>query len=284
MLETMLKRLVEISRPVLWINTIGTTVMAMWLGGDLWRWDIIPFLIWVTFPFNLLIYGINDIFDQETDNINARKGGMEGAKISPSEVKPIFIGVAATNIPFLVYFALTVPIASMGWILAYSLFFYFYSSPPFRFKARPVWDSVSNTDYAFPLVFVPLAFGNEPLWFAAIGLMVWSMAKHTFDAVQDIPQDSFVGIKTTAVWLGVKGSGYWVGFWWLLSTVLFALVNIPVALVNFAVAGYQTVALFRDPKPETGRKLYRLSIAFPYLAGAVAGIQLISAMVLGLYP
>jgi hypothetical protein len=148
----------------------------MWLGGDLWRWDIIPFLIWVTFPFNLLIYGINDIFDQETDNINARKGGMEGAKISPSEVRPIFIGVAVTNIPFLIYFALTVPPAAMGWILAYALFFYFYSSPPFRFKARPVWDSVSNTDYAFPLVFIPLAFSNEPVWFAAIGLMIWSMA------------------------------------------------------------------------------------------------------------
>ena len=238
----MLKRLVEISRPVLWVNTIGTTVMAMWLGGDLWRWDIIPFLIWVTFPFNLLIYGINDIFDQETDNINARKGGMEGAKISPSEVRPIFIGVALTNIPFLIYFAFTVPIAAMGWILAYSLFFYFYSSPPFRFKARPVWDSVSNTDYAFPLVFIPLAFGNEPLWFAAIGLMVWSMAKHTFDAVQDIPQDSF------------------------------------------AIAGYLTFAIFRNPVPETGRKLYRLSIAFPYIAGAVAGVQLVSAMVLGIYP
>jgi 4-hydroxybenzoate polyprenyltransferase len=280
----MLKRLVEISRPVLWVNTIGTTVMAMWLGGDLWRWDIIPFLIWVTFPFNLLIYGINDIFDQETDNINARKGGMEGAKISPSEVRPIFIGVALTNIPFLIYFAFTVPIAAMAWILAYSLFFYFYSSPPFRFKARPVWDSVSNTDYAFPLVFIPLAFGNEPLWFAAIGLMVWSMAKHTFDAVQDIPQDSFVGIKTTAVWLGTKGSAYWVGFWWLLSTGLFAMVNIPVAIVNFAIAGYLTFAIFKNPVPETGRKLYRLSIAFPYIAGAVAGVQLVSAMVLGLYP
>jgi len=258
--------------------------MAMWLGGDLWRWDIIPFLIWVTFPFNLLIYGINDIFDQETDNINARKGGMEGAKISPSEVKPIFIGVVLTNIPFLIYFAFTVPIAAMGWILAYSLFFYFYSSPPFRFKARPVWDSVSNTDYAFPLVFIPLAFGNEPLWFAAIGLMVWSMAKHTFDAVQDIPQDSFVGIKTTAVWLGTKGSAYWVGIFWLISTGLFAMVNIPVAIVNFVIAGYLTYAIFKDPVPETGRKLYRLSIAFPYIAGAVAGVQLVSAMVLGLYP
>ena len=280
----MLKRLIEISRPVLWVNTIGTTVMAMWLGGDLWRWDIIPFRIWVTFPFILLIYGINDIFDQDTDNINARKGGMEGAKISPSEVKPIFIGVALTNIPFLIYFAFTVPLGAMAWILAYALFFFFYSTPPLRFKARPVWDSVSNTDYAFPLVFIPLAFGNEPIWFAAIGLMVWSMAKHTFDAVQDIPQDSYVGIKTTAVWLGTKGSAYWVGIFWLISTGLFAMVNIPVAIVNFVIAGYLTFAIFRNPVPETGRKLYRLSIAFPYIAGAVAGVQLVSAMVLGVYP
>jgi hypothetical protein len=65
---------------------------------------------------------------------------------------------------------------------------------------------------------------------------------------------------------------------------LFALVNIPVAVVNAVIAGYLTVAIFRKPVPETGRKLYRLSIAFPYIAGAVAGVQLVSAMVLGLYP
>jgi 4-hydroxybenzoate polyprenyltransferase len=114
--------------------------------------------------------------------------------------------------------------------------------------------------------------------------MVWSMAKHTFDAVQDIPQDSFVGIKTTAVWLGVKGSAIWVGFWWLVSTGLFALENIPVAIANFVIAGYLTFMIFKNPVPETGRKLYRLSIAFPYIAGAVAGVQLVSAMVLGIYP
>lgn len=257
--------------------------MAMWLTGDLFRLDIIPFLIWVTFPFNLLIYGINDIFDQETDNINARKGGMEGAKISPREVKPIFIAVALTNIPFLIYFSLTVPPAAMAWILAYALFFYFYSSPPFRFKARPVWDSVSNTDYAFPLVFVPLAFSEQPIWFAAIGLMAWSMAKHTFDAVQDIPQDSEVGIRTTAVWLGSKKTVWWIGFWWLVSTVCFALVNIPLAIANLAISGYLTLSLYKDPRPETGRRLYKLSIAFPYIAGTVAGVQLVAAVFLGFY-
>ena len=99
----MIRRLVEISRPVLWVNTIGTTVIAMWLSGYLWTWEILPILIWVTFPFNLLIYGVNDIFDRDTDDPNARKGGYGGAKIVDSEVRPIAWGVALTNIPFLIY-------------------------------------------------------------------------------------------------------------------------------------------------------------------------------------
>lgn len=283
-LEGMLRRLLVISRPVLWINTIGTTIVAMWLTGELFNPAIVPFLIWVTFPFNLLIYGINDIFDQETDNINARKGGLEGAKISPKEVRPIFWATALTNLPFLIYFAFTVPPAALFWIVAYAFSFYFYSSPPFRFKARPVWDSLSNTDYAYPLVFVPLALGHEPVWWAAIGLMSWSMAKHTFDAVQDIPQDSEVGIRTTAVWLGAKGSVIWVGLFWLVATICFAMVNLPVALASGALSFYLTYSLFRDPTPATGRRLYRVSIAFPYVAGTLAGVQLVAGIFFGIYP
>jgi 4-hydroxybenzoate polyprenyltransferase len=50
-----ISRLIEISRPVLWVNTIGTTVIGMWLSGYLWTWEILPILIWVTFPFNLAL-------------------------------------------------------------------------------------------------------------------------------------------------------------------------------------------------------------------------------------
>jgi len=96
-----IRRLVEISRPVLWVNTIGTTVIGMWLAGELWTWAIIPILIWVTFPFNLLIYGINDIYDQDTDADNDRKGGYGGAKIKPHETRMIGWGVILTNVPFL---------------------------------------------------------------------------------------------------------------------------------------------------------------------------------------
>jgi hypothetical protein len=54
--------------------------------------------------------------------------------------------------------------------------------------------------------------------------------------------------------------------------------------VNAVIAGYLIYSIFRNPVPETGRKLYRLSITFPYIAGTVAGVQLVAAMFIGLYP
>ncbi len=279
----MLSRLLTISRPVLWVNTIGTTVVAMWLTGHLWTWDVIWLLLWVTLPFNLLIYGINDIFDQDTDNINIRKGGYGGAKIHPQEVPWIFWGVLLTNVPFLVFFALNYSWQANAWIWAYTLFFYFYSSPPLRFKGRPFLDSISNADYAFPLAFVPLALGFEPMWTAVFGLMAWSLAKHTYDAIQDIEEDSFAGIKTTAVFLGVRGSLWWVSIWWAVSTVFFAFINIPLAVANAAYAGWLVWLITQDDTADNAKRVYKFSVAYPYVVGAVAGVQLVVALFFGLY-
>jgi 4-hydroxybenzoate polyprenyltransferase len=256
----------------------------MWLAGELWTWAIIPILIWVTFPFNLLIYGINDIYDQDTDADNDRKGGYGGAKIKPHETRMIGWGVILTNVPFLVYFAVTLPWEAVAWMALYAFSFWQYSATPLRFKGRPILDSVSNADYAFPLVFVPFALGADPVWAAAIGLMAWSMAKHVYDAIQDIDEDRDAGIRTTAVAFGVRGSLVWSGVWWTVSTALFAFVNLPVAAVNALLAGWLVFAQWRKPTVEAARKLYRYSVAFPYVAGAVAGVQLVAGLTLGLYP
>jgi 4-hydroxybenzoate polyprenyltransferase len=259
-------------------------MVGMWLAGDLWRWEAVPILLWLTLPFNLLIYGVNDVFDQETDAQNPRKGTLEGARIDRSEVGPIALGVIVSNVPFLAYFALFVPSSAVAWMLLYALLFVGYSVPPARFKARPYLDSLSNAAYAFPLVFVPLGLGEGPVWPAAIGLMAWSAAKHTFDAVQDVDEDRKVGITTTAVKLGPGGVVLWSGVFWALATACFALVNIPVAIVNAAIAGTLLYFLYENPTPRTGHHLYRYSIAFPYVAGTVAGVQLVAALSLGAYP
>ena len=280
----MIWRLFHISRPVLWINTVGPATIGMWLSGDLWRWGFLPILLWLTLPFNLLIYGVNDIFDRETDAKNPRKGTLEGARLRPGEARLIWVGVLFTNLPFLIYFVSSLPFGAIFWMLLYTLLFVGYSAPPARFKARPYLDSLSNIAYAFPLVFTPLALSASPVWPAAVGLMAWSAAKHTFDAVQDVGEDRKVGIETTAVRLGPKGVVLWSGSFWALATVCFALVSVPVALVNAAIAGSLLYSLRRDPTPKTGHRLYRYSIAFPYVAGTVAGVQLVGALSLGLYP
>ncbi len=280
----MIQRLFHISRPVLWVNTVGPATVGMWLAGELWRWEALPVLLWLTLPFNLLIYGVNDVFDQETDARNPRKGTLEGARIGRSEVRPIALGVVLTNVPFLVYFVLSVPLSAVSWMVLYALLFVGYSVPPARFKARPYLDSFSNAAYAFPLVFMPLALGEASVWPAALGLMVWSAAKHTFDAVQDINEDRKVGIETTAVRLGPKGVVLWSGSLWALASLCFALVNVPVALVNAAIAGSLLYALYRNPTPATAHRLYKYSIAFPYVAGTVAGVQLVATLSLGAYP
>ena len=280
----MLGRLLYISRPVLWINTVGPALVGMWLTGDLWRWEALPLLIWLTLPFNLLIYGVNDVFDQETDAKNPRKGSLEGAKILPEEVLSIWRGVLLTNVPFLIYFVSVMPYRAALWILLYAVLFVGYSAPPLRFKARPYLDSLSNAAYAFPLVFVPLALESPVVWPAALGLMAWSAAKHTFDASQDVDEDRRVGIKTTAVRLSIKGVVLWSGAWWTIATICFALVSPLVTLVNAAYAGGLLYALWRLPSPETGHRLYKYSIAFPYVAGTVAGVQLVGAISLGMYP
>jgi 4-hydroxybenzoate polyprenyltransferase len=277
-------RLLHISRPVLWINTLGPATIGMWLAGDLWTWEAFPVLLWLTLPFNLLIYGVNDVFDQETDARNPRKGTLEGARIDRSEVRLIALGVVLSNVLFLVYFVLVLPLSAVAWMLLYALVFVGYSAPPARFKARPYLDSLSNAAYAFPLVFMPLALGKGPVWAAATGLMAWSAAKHTFDAVQDVDEDRKVGITTTAVRLGPGGVVLWSGVLWALATACFALVNVPVALVNAAISGTLLYVLYKGQTPQTGHRLYRYSIAFPYVAGTVAGVQLVTALSLGAYP
>ncbi len=58
----------------------------------------------------------------------------------------------------------------------------------------------------------------------------------------------------------------------------------PVEIVNAHVASLLVYGIFKTPTPEKAHDLYKYSIAFPYIAGAVAGVQLVTGLVLGIYP
>jgi len=51
---------------VLGINTIGTGIVGIWLTGELFDLRALANILWLTVPFTLLIYGVNDIDDRRT--------------------------------------------------------------------------------------------------------------------------------------------------------------------------------------------------------------------------
>ena len=71
--------LVAISRPLFWFNTAVPYVWGWFLSGRSLDAPTLLLIAYFSFPFNLLLHGVNDIFDYETDLRNTRKDSAEGA-------------------------------------------------------------------------------------------------------------------------------------------------------------------------------------------------------------
>lgn len=278
-----LGRIFWVSRPLLWINTIGPALLGIWLTGQLWGAHAGILLLWLTLPFNLLIYGINDITDREVDAISERKGDLEGTKLSSSEILTVASFIIGLNAPFFLYFWLAMPPAAFGAIILYATIFVAYSLPPFRFKARPLLDSLSNAAYALPVMIMPLAMDKDVPLLALVGLMTWSMAKHTFDSIQDIEDDRSCSLKTTAVVFGLKFATFWSAGWWIVSTLLIVQINAMIGIIVGSGALFLIASLLRTPSTTKAHELYRYSIAYPYIAGGIAGVSLALAVWKGVW-
>ncbi|MFB9994265.1 UbiA family prenyltransferase [Deinococcus oregonensis] len=272
-----LSRLLAVSRPALWVNTVGTLVTGLWLSGHLYstHLGLWVLLLYFTLPFNLLIYGLNDLSDRAEDARSGRKGGWQGARLMSGEGTPLLTAILAVNLPFLLVLAwLLPPAASLVLALSAGLFAA-YSVPPLRFKGRPVLDGLSNVAYALPLVLPALVLGGSvPLW-PLLALMAYSVGKHAFDAVQDIPADREGGTHTVATTLGAAATARYALVWFVLAGVLLWGESRLVALTLWAVCGGMALALVRTPTPERAARLYPLSIVSPWLVGTVAGVQLV---------
>ncbi len=197
------------SRPLSWINTafpfaaayVVTTgrVDALLVVGTLF------FLI----PYNLLMYGINDVFDYESDLRNPRKGGVEGAMLDPGLHRTVLAAGVLSAVPVLGAMLLLAGAEhpSSWLVLAISLFAVVaYSVPGLRFKERPFVDSMtSSTHFVSPAVYglvVAGATATPGLLALLVAFFFWGMASHAFGAVQDVVPDREGGIASIATALG----------------------------------------------------------------------------------
>lgn len=201
-----IKQLVMSSRPISWVNTAFPFVAGYLVAEP----KITPLLIigglYFLFPYNLLMYGINDVFDYESDIKNPRKGGIEGIQLQKHLHRITIIAAIAINVPFVLYLLMQGSIASKL-VLLYSVFMVLaYSVPKLRFKERPIIDSLtSSTHFVSPLVYALVLTGwQSSYWPFVMAFFVWGMASHAFGAVQDIIADRSAGIASIATYFGAR--------------------------------------------------------------------------------
>ena len=148
-----LRTLVVSSRPLSWINTAFPFGLTYYLYVAEFDALFVVGTLFFLIPYNVLMYGINDVFDYESDLRNPRKGGVEGALLGPELHRPMVLLSALPPLPFLVPLILWGSLLSTG-VLALALFFVVaYSAKNFRFKEIPFVDSVtSSLHFVMPAV------------------------------------------------------------------------------------------------------------------------------------
>ena len=285
----MLRQLLTASRPLSWVNTAYPFALTLLL---LQR-PVDPVLlvvgtVWFLVPYNLAMYGINDVFDYESDLRNPRKGGVEGAVLAPRYHRPVLVAVVVANVPFLV--ALVLLGGPVSWlVLAISVFAVIaYSAPGLRFKERPVLDSItSSTHFVSPAVYAASLAGHAPdarTVLLLVAFFCWGMASHAFGAVQDVPSDREAGIGSIATVLGARPTVAFATALYLAAGVLAACSGWPTALAGLVALPYLAMCVpflgIDDAGAERANRGWRRFLAINYGAGFLVTLLAIGAVAL----
>lgn len=257
-----LRMLLLSSRPLSWVNTAYPFAAAYLLTAReidvAWVVGTLYFLI----PYNLAMYGINDVFDYESDLRNPRKGGVEGAVLDRTMHAVTLRAAIGTNVPFLA--ALVLLGNPLSWlVLAVSIFAVVaYSAPGLRFKERPFLDSAtSSTHFVSPAVYglvLAQAQFTPALWALLGAFFLWGVASHAFGAVQDVVADQAGGIGSVATVIGAKATVRFAIAAYLLAGVLLLLTPWPGPLAALLVLPYAVSILpFASVTDEDSEQAHR---------------------------
>jgi len=271
------------SRPLSWINTAfpfaaayllttGRLDVAFWVGT-------IYFLV----PYNLAMYGINDVFDYESDIRNPRKGGVEGALLDPSIHRTTLWAAVISNVPFLV--ALVALGSPLSWaVLAVSVFAVVaYSAKGLRFKEKPLLDSVtSSTHFVSPAIYGLVLAGAEftvALWLIIVSFFLWGMASHAFGAVQDVIADREGGLASIATVFGARATTRLAVGAYALAGLLLLGTEWPGPLAALAAVPYIVITAqfwsITDETSESANRGWKRFLLLNFIAGAIVTMLMI---------
>nr|WP_297428286.1 prenyltransferase [uncultured Actinotalea sp.] len=279
----MVRELTLSSRPLSWVNTAYPFAAAYVTSTREVDAALVIGTLFFLIPYNLLMYGINDVFDYESDLKNPRKGGVEGALLDTRLHRTTLLASTLLPVPFVAY--LVAVGDPLSWaVLAFSLFAVVaYSAPRLRFKERPVLDSMtSSTHFVSPALYGFVLAGegiSTAAWIVLAGFFLWGMASQAFGAVQDVVADRAAGIGSIATVLGARPTVWFAFALYAVGGLLMLALPWPGPLAAVLVLPYLGIVWqFRgitDATAETANKGWRQFLGANYAVGFLVTMLLI---------
>ncbi len=221
-----LRYLLVLSRPRFWLYLAGPVAVGVTYGisdvSELFTPVTLALAGYFLIPANLFLYGVNDVFDADIDELNPKKEDRE-ARWQGDRL--VVLAVLVSAVTGVATFAIT-PRVAWPYLAGFLLLGAAYSAPPIRFKTIPFADSVSNGLYILPgAAAYATVSGAHPPVAALVGAWLWTMGMHTFSAIPDIEPDRAAGIRTTATVLGETRTYVYCFAAWVAAAVAFAAVD-----------------------------------------------------------
>lgn len=267
--------LLRISRPLAWVNTLVPFTAGYLLG---FTHLTLPWLIgalFFTLPYNLFLYGVNDIYDVESDHRNPRKDSAEGANIGRGRHTRLAWLIALVLLPGGIYLWWLSPLTARVLLGAMLVLGLAYSVRPLRFKEIPLLDSLtSSAHFVLPLVFgLALAGSTRWYWPAVSAFFIWGVASHALGAIQDIGPDRAAHQRSLATFLGARKTSL-LSFWcYLICCLIVAIAYYPLGLLAAVLLAFYplNVSFFFKYKSDAKHYLYhrawRNFLALNYIIG-----------------
>ena len=204
------RQLLASSRPLSWVNTAYPFAAAYLLAGGGVDLPLVVGTLFFLVPYNLLMYGVNDVFDHESDLRNPRKGGIEGIVLDRRWHAVTLWSAGLLALPFVVALLLWGGLASAVVLVIVVAAVVGYSAPGLRLKERPVLDSITSSLHFMGPAAFGLALTGAPVGLTAAASLaaffLWGMASHAFGAVQDVQPDRAAGIGSIATVIGAAAT------------------------------------------------------------------------------
>jgi 4-hydroxybenzoate polyprenyltransferase len=275
------------SRPISWVNTAYPFAAAYLMVERRVDLTLVLGTLFFLIPYNLLMYGVNDVFDYESDLRNPRKGGIEGALL-PKEIHRTIIWSAILScIPFVAYLVAVGNTQSSLWLALFVFTVIAYSAKHLRFKEKPVLDSITSASHfvgpmIFALALTKQDLTNPTILAIILAFTLWGMASHAFGAVQDVKADREGNIASIATHFGARATTR-------AALVMYAVAGLSLItlgwwtnLVTIAAIPYVVILLphlnITDATCESANKGWKQFIYLNFFAGFLVTMVLIASV------